>query len=180
MKFKDSKGREYDCFVSAATAIRFKKEYQINLADHFTGDLWKRFADDPELLVNCLADACAGSITTLNVTPQDFANSLDGDAFSSAIDALQGAITDFSPPRQRAAFTNLMNKTQAALDLEMDRLDERVAALTPEEILTSLNSSGSKPESSDSNPANSTASPSENSAGPSVEKDATSGTDSAS
>ena len=54
MKFTDKKGREYDCVVTVATAIAFKK-LGVNLMGTFDGKLWEQLAEDPELLVNVLA-----------------------------------------------------------------------------------------------------------------------------
>lgn len=174
--FKDIKGRKYDCIVTAATAIALKKKYQINLAGHFDGTLYQQLGDDPELLVNVIAETVVVSMKALEVTAEDFGQSLDGDALDSAVNALHEALTDFSPPRQRAAFRKVTEKFKTVQELQWDQVDEKINNLTSDEILTLWNSSGAKPVSRESSQASSTASTSENSAGsqqPSVETNGT-------
>lgn len=149
MKFTDTKGREYDCFVSVATAIEFKK-LGVNLMGHFDGKLWKQLAEDPELFVNVLVASVRGSMESQGVTEEDFARSLGGDSLEQASIALRDAIADFSPPLQRAAMKKLIEKADAVQELAGQRIMNAIETLTPEQILTLSSSAGDKPESSDS------------------------------
>lgn len=154
MSFKDSKGREYDCKVSLATAIELKK-IGVDIGHHLDGKLWQQLSEDPALLVTTLAMACADSLKSHGIDEMELASSLDGDSLDAASEALLDAITDFSPPRVRAAIRKVMDKSNQAMNLATDRLNQAVDSLTPEQLLTSFNSSGDRPESSDSSQANS-------------------------
>ena len=158
MKFKDNQGREYDCVVTIATAIAFKK-LGVNLMGNFDGKLWQQLADDPELLVNVLAESVRGSLESLKIDEAEFARSLGGDSLEAASFALRDAIADFSPPLQRAAMKKLISKSDAAQNLAAERMMKAIEAITPESLLTSLDSVGSKPELSEPVPEISTESP---------------------
>jgi hypothetical protein len=149
VKFSDKRGREYDCVVTIATAIKFKK-LGVNLMGSFDGKLWEQLADDPELLVNVLAESVRGSLDEMNVTEEEFARSLGGDSLESASLALRQAIADFSPPLQRAAMKKLIEKSDQAQQMAAERMLKAIDDLTPESLLNSLNSAGNKLESSDS------------------------------
>lgn len=155
MKFTDKKGREYDCVITLATAITLKK-MGVDLSGHLTGDIWEKLGNDLELLVNVLAASVADSLESLKIDEVEFAKSLGGDSLENATIALRDAITDFFPPRQRAAGKKLAEKSDAVMNLESERMLKAIDNLTPEALLASMTSSGLKPESSDSSQANST------------------------
>ena len=161
MKFSDKKGREYDCVVTIATAISFKK-LGVDLMGSFDGKLWEQLASDPELFVNVLAESVRSSLQDMKVTEEEFAQSLGGDSLEAASLALRDAIADFSPPLQRGAMKKLILKSDQAQQLAAERMMAAIDDLTPESLLNSLTSAGSKPELSESVPGTSTQSDSAN------------------
>lgn len=161
MQFNDQLGRVYECNVTLATAIAFKK-LGVDLMQTFDGKLWEQLAGDPELLVNVLAESVRGSLTAMNITDQSFAEALGGDSLEAATVALRDAIADFSPPLQRAAMKNLIEKSNAVQKLAADQLNRALDQLTPETIFASLSGSTSNQESSGSSQVSSVASVPEN------------------
>lgn len=161
MKFVDSKGREYDPSITLATQIALKK-LGVDLMGHFDGRLWENLADDPELLVNVLAESVSESMIKNNVDAVEFAKSLGGDSLDAATTALRDAITDFFPPLQRAAAKKLIEKSDTVMKMAAGQMDKAIDNLTPEAILASMNSSGTRLGSQVSAQASSIASDSEN------------------
>ena len=161
MKFRDSKGREHDCLVTLSTSIAFKK-LGVDLMGHFDGKLWEQLANDPELLVNVLAESIKDSMIAHNIDAVELARSLGGDTLEKATIALREAIADFSPPLQRAAMKKLIEKADQVQAIATGRIMKELDSLDPQTILNSLNLSGDKPESSVSLPASSTKSVSAN------------------
>ncbi len=176
MNFTDQKNRVYECKVTLATAIQFKK-LGIDLMQAFDGKLWEQLATNPELLVNVLALSVKASLDKMAIDEQEFAESLGGDSLESATKALMDAIADFSPPLQRAAMRKLIQKTNAVEQLAGEDLNKKLDQVTPQMIFDSLNGSTNKPESSTSHPANSNSSGPENSSGLFEDIAATNGTE---
>lgn len=148
MKFTDESGREYESRVTVATAIALKNRLEINLAEIAGGDLLERLEADTELLVNVLWLTVEKSAVALGVSQDEFADSLRGDVFRAAVDAMLGAIADFFPGPKRALLNELLAKSRRVDELATERAAAAVNRLTPEAILTSLSSVSSRPASS--------------------------------
>lgn len=137
--FRDKQGREFRCRVSAATAITLKKELSINLLDHFDGSLWQRLATDPELLVNVLFEITRESREEFGIVDGGaFARLLDGDVLEAAGEAMRAAIVDFIPPRQRAAFRKLLEKSKAVELVTIEKMEAAVDGMTIEGLTAAI------------------------------------------
>lgn len=144
MSFRDSSGREFVCVVNLSTVIELKRRHGINVNDIGQGDLLARIANDPELLVNMLWTCCEGSAKSLGFDEIQFAQSLGGDSLENAVDAMLDAIILFFPPLKRGAMMKLIEKGRLVQRLASERAMTAIEALTPEQILTSYSSAGSK------------------------------------
>lgn len=137
--FRDKQGREFRCRVSAATAIVLKKDLGINLLDHFDGSLWQRLATDPELLVDVLFEITRESRDELGIVDGGaFARLLDGDVLEAAGEAMRAAIVDFIPPRQRAAFRKLLEKSKAVEMVTIEKMEAAVDGMTIEALTAAI------------------------------------------
>jgi hypothetical protein len=137
VKFLDTKNREYECRVTVADAIELKK-MGLDLMGHFNGSIWQTLADDLELLVNAIALTVRSQIEANKIDAAEFARCLGGDGLEAATISLRDAITDFSPPSQRAALKKLFEKTDVAMQVMSSQQLTAIEQLTTELILTSL------------------------------------------
>jgi hypothetical protein len=141
LKFLDTKNREYECRVTVADAIELKK-MGLNLMGHFDGSIWKKLEEDLELFINAIALTVRSQIEANNIDAAEFARCLGGDGLAAATISLRDAITDFSPPSQRAALKKLFEKTDVAMEAINSQQLKEIERLTTEQmeqILTSLN-----------------------------------------
>ncbi len=136
MKFLDTKNREYECRVTVADAIELKK-MGLNLMGHFDGSIWQKLGDDLELLVNAIALTVRSQIESNKIDAAEFARCLGGDGLEAATMSLRDAITDFSPPSQRAAIKKLFEKYDVAMQVISSQQLTAIERLTTEQILTS-------------------------------------------
>lgn len=104
--FKDSTGREWSVNVVVDT-IEKVREIGVDLGD-VTAQAMKRLAIDDVLLVRSLWLICEAQADKAGVTPQQFGESLFGDALDDAYEALRGALDDFFPRRKREFWRKMM------------------------------------------------------------------------
>lgn len=104
--FKDSTGREWSVNVVVDT-IEKVREIGVDLGD-VTAQAMKRLAIDDVLLVRSLWLICEAQADKAGVNPQQFGESLFGDALDDAYEALRGALDDFFPRRKREFWRKMM------------------------------------------------------------------------
>jgi hypothetical protein len=138
LRFLDTKNREYECRVTVADAIELKK-MGLDLMGCFDGSIWQKLEEDLELLVNAIALTVRSQIDANKIDAAEFARCLGGDGLYAATISLRDAITDFSPPSQRAALKRLFEKTDVAMQVVSSQELTAIERLTTEQILTSLN-----------------------------------------
>lgn len=103
-KFTDAKGRVWLVVVSIGTVRRVRETADVDLLRFFDrkSPLHVELITDSEKLATVLWAICEPQAVLLGVTPEEFADSLLGDAISEGADALIGAMVDFTPhPTER-------------------------------------------------------------------------------
>lgn len=148
MKFRDSKGREFQAAVNLQTVVDLKETAGFDLNEIITGNALERLTTDPQLLVSVLWVACEESIEAHGITePKDFARGLGGDTLAAAMDALLEAIVLFFPPSQRTALAAILDKGREVERLAGEKLRQAVSQIDPEAVLTSSGTAIGSPES---------------------------------
>lgn len=147
--FQDTAGRQYTAEVTLATAIALKKQHGIVLQDLANGELLARLDDDPELLVNVLWLVVEPSAKAYDLTADKFGEALGGDTLATAVDALLQAIVNFSRPSARKPLQSILDKSREVQELAGQKVVAALAAITPEQMLTSLTGAGGSPASQD-------------------------------
>lgn len=163
-KFTDEHNREWTLRLTVATNRRVQELAGVNLLTVFDneGALWLRLQSDPEVLANVLCALCRPELAGRNLSDEEFADGLAGDAWQAAVDALADELIAFSRPCQRehlraaldAAGKAERQLAQAAAELAaeihvpMEELKERGRALIQERLrrLTGTPTSGSSPD----------------------------------
>ena len=164
--FTDEAGRHWKVRVDA-TGIRNVREIKteggevIDLGSLAKGaENFVAMAEDPCLLCNVLFVLCEDQAKDHSVSDEDFGRLLAGDVIENATLALEEAITDFFPRKQRSLLQRLRKKVDRVQEmginlvtekLESPDLEARILAKmqkTMDESLTPLNSATNSPESS--------------------------------
>lgn len=131
--FKDDKGRTWivKVTVPAAQRIRAMVTYvpegaacesapvPVNIYALLEqgNDLYKRFMLDPELVVATLYSICKPQLDQASVSPEDFGESMDGDAIDQGSRALCEAVVDFSRhPTRRTSLSRMLDASRTVID----------------------------------------------------------------
>lgn len=165
--FTDTLGRRWVVDVTARTMKRVRQLTGVNLyelVDPRSG-LSLKLGADPSLLVDVIYAACQPQADRLELTDEEFAEALWGDAFAAAADAMTRAVLRFTPdPKRRRVLREIYEASQA----ETERtLAEGVSAADRGEIreatrraMAAIGSPPSEPSGASSNaPASSASSP---------------------
>lgn len=125
-KFRDSEGREWSVSVTIYDWRRIKKELGIDLLDH---QHIVRLRNDVMSEVDVLWMLCELQAKEKQITDEAFGRSLGGDAIEEAHSALDEAMIDFFPKRQRETLRGLLAKMNQARDRAASMVEAKLPAL---------------------------------------------------
>lgn len=126
MPFTDTTGQQWNVAVTCATAKRLWSLLKLDL-----GDVPKVFAilGGPQAeLVDFLYAVVKPQADASGITDEQFAERLDGDVLTAAIEAFQEAFTDFCPSRQRTIWNELLTVAARVADRTMTATENEVKA----------------------------------------------------
>jgi hypothetical protein len=133
-KFKDKTGREWTFELTLQEVLDIKRAYDLNLAELYKPDCpAARLLTDEETLINVVWDLLKGK----DDQQLAFVRSLDGDVVEAMFLAVLEAVADFFPSR-KAALKEIVDKILKARDLARKRGQDRLATMTPEWILGTI------------------------------------------
>lgn len=152
--FHDSKNRQFQVRVDVFAARRVKQATGLAIETYVQPnhqDKWDRVALFEALLAICQP-------SRQNVSDEEFALVLsDGDTAQAAAEALEKAVIDFLPQRQKSLMLSLAEKQKRLRDLQLDAAPAMFDAMMQkqEQAMTEIRSklsSGNSPESPESTP----------------------------
>ena len=146
--FKDNQGRSWTLTVNVHTAKRVKSVSGVDIFKIFNGDSLD-ILSDPATLVDVIYELVDGD----KKGPKDFGESLTGDAFEAATEALLEAVSDFFPSSRRQVLKLMAAKGKMiatqAMAMQMTAL-ESVSLESLQAAITSPGVSESTPDPSPS------------------------------
>lgn len=141
--FKDSDGRDWAIEIDVPARGRVLTATEFDLLSVLEPGQIEKLSD-PVTLVAVLHSLCVEQVAKLNLTPDQFAHGMRGDALDDAAEALMGAIADFFPKRQRLVMNKALAKGTQIAD---DAVNQALAKIDALALPSSNASSTSKPES---------------------------------
>lgn len=150
-KFIDSAGREWAVTIDVTVRSRVLKDTDFDLFSVLEEGAIDKL-NDPVTLVAVVHSLCADDVAKLNLTPEQFARGMTGDALDAAAEALMGAIADFFPKRQREVMNRALAKGTQIADRSMELALQKIDQLDVTADRSSV-SSGSSPALPESIPA---------------------------
>ncbi len=155
--FTDNAGRSWSVTINVAVLARVRDEAGVDLIRAFEPEsgILERLAD-PVTLCAAVYAACRPQAEKLALTPEQFGESMAGDAIESAAAALLDELVDFFPSRRRAILRQIVDKMKQADELILASAKEALesgqfdAALEAAMRAASGGRSGSSPASSES------------------------------
>lgn len=135
--FKDSSGREWTFRVTVGAIARVKGSLGINLADPQLGEppLLTRLETDQELLASTMYALLAPDIEAAGLTPDKFAECLDGEAFGAAHDAFWEELRDFFQKSKRSNLAEMISAQLRVLRKATEASATRVQALNIDKLV---------------------------------------------
>lgn len=157
-KFKDTQDRDWIVTIHVDAIKRVRSELDIDLSkaleENFTG--LTAILADPVQLVEVLFVLCREQAQAAGISDEDFGKSMGGDCLLTGGEAFVEALIDFFPhARARASLTALLAKGKTVRNVLLERAEEQIKALDPNQIAESMlpGSSGNSPASAESTPA---------------------------
>lgn len=112
--FRDSREREWNLAISIGVARRIRADVGVDFGKVADGKLFIELSSNPEKLAGALWLMVERQAEQKGVTPEDFAEALDGNAIDGAMEALQEAIVNFTPSHLRTPVKTMLAKTMVA------------------------------------------------------------------
>jgi len=144
-EFIDEQGRSWGVRVDVATIRKVREKVGIDLTKAMDSQENLRcLVDDVVSLVDVLHVLCLDQCAHRNVSADDFATALYGDAISRATSALMESIIDFFPQSRGKILRQLWAKSVEMAEIQTQKMQEAADALT---LPISLPSTPDMPES---------------------------------
>jgi hypothetical protein len=109
--FKDAEGRQWHPRLTIGLARKIKDALSIDFTQVADGKLFLALGSDPFKLGATLYMLCETQAEQCGVSPESFAESLDGQAIDDALEALLAAVVLFTRAPMRGAVHNVLTKT---------------------------------------------------------------------
>lgn len=124
--FTDAAGRRWSLVLTYGLAQRIHKSLGLDLANAHNGEALTALAGNDRLLVELLFALIEEQATSAGVTPEQFADGLNGDVFEAAAEALQEMIRLFTRPAIRPVmeqiFAAQQDKRRRGIELVVEKL----------------------------------------------------------
>lgn len=157
--FKDNENRTWAVSLTGLGVKRIKDELRINIVDGFDlsakakRNVLQDIGDDPTILFDILEVLCRDQFSKHQVTGEQFAEALFGDALESATTALMEALCDFFPSLKRKLLRALMTRMQERKNaVTEEQIDQAVSLAVDRVMNPSFPSSTNSPDSAESIP----------------------------
>lgn len=157
--FKDNANRTWTVTLTGLGVKRIKDELRINIVDGFDlsskakRNVLQDIGDDPTILFDILEVLCRDQFSQHQVTGEQFAEALFGDALESATTALMEALCDFFPSLKRKILRTLMARMQdRKSSVTEEQIDQAVTLAVDRVMNPSCPSSTNSPDSVESTP----------------------------
>lgn len=121
--FKDAAGRTWTLALSIGKARRIKDATAVDFGAVADGRVFLELGADPFKLCAVLFLLCEAQADLQNVTPEAFAEALDGEAIDAAMEALIAAIVLFTRAPMRGAMERVIATTLAAQAKSMEAVE---------------------------------------------------------
>jgi hypothetical protein len=149
--FKDNKGREWPVTINTSALKRVRDELGVNLGNEITlHESWVKLRGDNLFVIEAAWSIIRPLAEPKNVTADDFADSMAGDAIGPCADAIMEGLQDFF---RSPAIRHALQRVNAVAGKEIER--QAAAMLQQLEASISGKPSTGSPESAASIPPNS-------------------------
>jgi hypothetical protein len=109
--FNDTKNRRWDLSLSIATVKRVRNLTDVDLLSILDKpELLSDLASDPVQLVDVLYIIVKPQADAINVTDEQFGESLDGESIEKATECFLEALVDFFPGARRATLKRVLDR----------------------------------------------------------------------
>jgi hypothetical protein len=134
--WKDSEGRFWSTEITPNDNRRVIKLVGVDLFDAFDGQLLTRLSRDPMCLVDTLYAVCKPEADDRNLTAEQFAELLVGDAIEEAAEALVQGLLRFFPRDQRTVLVRVWNGMKRAKQESLQAADSKISVDQVNELVT--------------------------------------------
>ena len=130
-EFVDERGRSWGIRVDVTTIRKVREKVGIDLTKAMDSqENLRRLVDDVVSLVDVLHVLCLEQCSHRNVSAEDFATALYGDAISRATSALMESIIDFFPQSRGKILRQLWTKSIEMVEIQTQKMQEAADVLT--------------------------------------------------
>lgn len=126
--FRDAKDREWSLRLTVGNCREIRDTCHIDFGEITDGKCFVELGTSIEKLYQVLWVLCEKQAESRSVTPEDFAESFDGDVLDDAQDALMEAVTLFTRRSMRTAMEKMIRATTKAVPEGMKTLEAWIEA----------------------------------------------------
>lgn len=126
--FRDNAGRTWPVSIDVNAVKRIRDTCDFDPLKIDDGPAWRRFAEDPVLVVDALYATCRPECDARDISDEEFGRALVGDAIEEATAAFLEALADFFPsPAKRNLLRRALRWAQQETRNGERRIEEALA-----------------------------------------------------
>jgi len=136
--FRDANGRQWSLTVTVEDLRAVKDALDIHLTKLVDTDPQMLFelAADPIRCVDVIWVLCRSQAERYGVDERQFGRSLSQESFDLAGKALVRAVFDFFPKGRSEPMLRLLDKTEQAMAMQLQKISSSIEEMSPEAMLT--------------------------------------------
>lgn len=132
--FLDSEGREWRLALTIGLCRKIRDEVGVDIGNLKDGQAFLQMAADPYRFAETLWMLCEVQAEKANVSPEEFAESLTGDALDGALVALLEAVANFTRAPMRGAVRTMLQTSMEATQKGLEAIANDNAARMPQVV----------------------------------------------
>lgn len=130
-QFSDSEGREWNLRFNVGNVDAIRKKTGINFSKLKDGSVFLELLNDYEKLAEVLWHLIEKQAAGQDVSPESFADALDGEALDAGLTAITEAVINFQGSAQRQAISDMIAKTLEGHEKSMQAVCDWIERESP-------------------------------------------------
>jgi len=131
-QFTDNAGRTWRLLLTIGMARRIRDSLGVDFGKVQDGQAFLQMAADPFLFVAVLYVICEAQAEQMQVTPEEFGESLTGDASDAAYMAMQEAVIHFTRAPMRPAVRKILSGAMEAVEQGLEAIADQTVQQIPQ------------------------------------------------
>jgi hypothetical protein len=133
--YLDKLGRNWRLEFTYGIAKRIMAETKLDFVNAHDGKALQAIAANDHLFVSVLQALCRQQMDDLGVSDEQWAEGIDGPTLGRAIDALEIAVLNFTPPARRPVMAAILDRAREVAEKTVSAVEQKIRSEKVDRLL---------------------------------------------